>query len=406
MSKLTYRVLTLALTLVAAAPALAQEEPSTRAEALYQQRAEKEARVEPYRQNAVEKAFDFVEDHAIFLLNREGLYPKLGSLTTGSGFAYGVGWRNSRLFDHNLTVDSWVAGSIKGYFGLELRAALPRLADGHVFAEGYFRRRDYPHEDFFGIGPDSLRANQTDFALRGNTFGGRAGVEPVRRLRVGGGIDFIQPRIGRGTDRIVPSIDELFDETTAPGLSRQPDFLRTNAFVEVDLREPRYPRGGGYYLVEWNRYDDRTLDAFNFRQLDVDLQQFIGFLHGRRVIALRGLLSTSDADAGQRVPFYFMPTLGGHDTLRGFRDYRFRGPHALLLQAEYRWEVWSGLDAALFYDAGKVVNRRSDLDFSGLESDYGFGFRFNTNQGIVLRVDAAFGSSDGPHLFIVFGGRF
>src|SRR5690606_2606338 len=149
MSKLTYRVLTLALTLVAAAPALAQEEPSTRAEALYQQRAEKEARVEPYRQNAVEKAFDFVEDHAIFLLNREGLYPKLGSLTTGSGFAYGVGWRNSRLFDHNLTVDSWVAGSIKGYFGLELRAALPRLADGHVFAEGYFRRRDYPHEDFF-----------------------------------------------------------------------------------------------------------------------------------------------------------------------------------------------------------------------------------------------------------------
>jgi len=124
------------------------------------------------------------------------------------------------------------------------------------------------------------------------------------------------------------------------------------------------------------------------------------------VIALRGLLSTSDADAGQRVPFYFMPTLGGHDTLRGFRDYRFRGPHALLLQAEYRWEIWSGLDGALFYDAGKVVNRRSDLDFSGLESDYGFGFRFNTNQGIVLRVDAAFGSSDGPHLFIVFGGRF
>ena len=52
-----------------------------------------------------------------------------------------------------------------------------------------------------------------------------------------------------------------------------------------------------------------------------------------------------------------MPTLGGNDTLRGFRNYRFRGPHALLLQAEYRWELWSGLDGALFYDAGKVALR-------------------------------------------------
>lgn len=405
MPKLPYWVPALALTFAAATPALAQE-PATRAEALRQERAAKQERLQPYQQNTVEKAFDFVEDRAIFLLNREGLYPKLGSLTTGSGFAYGVGWRNSKLFDHNLTIDSWVAGSIKGYFGLELRAALPELADGRAFAEGYFRRRDYPHEDFFGIGPASLRTDQTDFALRGNTFGGRAGVAPLPRLRLGGGIEFLQPRIGRGSDRIVPSIDELFDETTAPGLARQPDFLRTSAFVELDTREPRYPRGGGYYLVELSRYDDRTLDAYSFRQLDVDLQQFIGFLRGRRVIALRGLLSTSDADAGHRVPFYFMPTLGGHDTLRGFRDYRFRGPHALLLQAEYRWEIWSGVDGALFYDAGKVTDRRGDLDFSDLESDYGIGFRFNTNEGIVLRVDAAFGSRDGRHLFIVFGGRF
>jgi hemolysin activation/secretion protein len=101
-----------------------------------------------------------------------------------------------------------------------------------------------------------------------------------------------------------------------------------------------------------------------------------------------------------------MPTLGGNDTLRGYREYRFRGPHALLLQGEYRWEIWSGLDGALFYDAGKVANRRGDLDFEDLETDYGIGFRFNTNAGIILRVDAAFGSRDGTHLYIVFGGVF
>jgi len=106
------------------------------------------------------------------------------------------------------------------------------------------------------------------------------------------------------------------------------------------------------------------------------------------------------------MPFYLMPTLGGKDTLRGFREYRFRGPHAILGQVEYRWEIWSGLDAALFYDAGKVADRRGDLNFKDLERDYGSGFRFNTNEAIVFRVDAGFGSRDGKHLYIVFGGNF
>jgi hemolysin activation/secretion protein len=101
-----------------------------------------------------------------------------------------------------------------------------------------------------------------------------------------------------------------------------------------------------------------------------------------------------------------MPTLGGNDTLRGFRQYRFRGPHAILAQGEYRWEIWSGLEGALFYDTGKVANRRADLDFTKLERDYGFGFRFNTDESIVFRVDAGFGSRDGKHLYLVFGGIF
>ena len=44
---------------------------------------------------------------------------------------------------------------------------------------------------------------------------------------------------------------------------------------------------------------------------------------------------------------------------------------ALLAQAEYRYEIWSGFDAALFYDAGKVAESRQNLDFTRLERDYG-----------------------------------
>jgi outer membrane translocation and assembly module TamA len=85
---------------------------------------------------------------------------------------------------------------------------------------------------------------------------------------------------------------------------------------------------------------------------------------------------------------------------------RFVGPHAILLQAEYRWDIWSALEAALFYDAGKVTWNRSDLNLKDLEHDYGFGFRFNTSESVIFRVDAAFGSRDGANLHVVFGSLF
>ncbi len=34
------------------------------------------------------------------------------------------------------------------------------------------------------------------------------------------------------------------------------------------------------------------------------------------------------------------------------------------------------------------------------------GFRFNTDNGTILRIDAGFGSGEGKHLYIVFGDVF
>jgi outer membrane protein assembly factor BamA len=219
-------------------------------------------------------------------------------------------------------------------------------------------------------------------------------------------VEHLQPTVGVGSDSSVPSIEALFNDATAPGLSSQPDYLRSSAFVEIDYRQPLNARRGGWYRFEFSRYADRDLGAYSFDRLDVDLRQYVPFLAERRILAGRAFVSTSEAGAGQTIPFYLMPYLGGSDTLRGFREYRFRGPHLLLLQAEYRYEIWSALDGAFFYDAGKVALDRADLDFTNLETDYGFGFRFNTDNGVVMRVDAGFGSPDGKHLYITFGGVF
>jgi outer membrane protein assembly factor BamA len=402
-----FRVALLSLTLPILVSSVAwSQEPATREEADRQRREQQAKEVKPYEANRVEKALDFAEDKAIFILDREGFHPKLGTLTTGSGFAYGLGWRDRDLFSNTGALEVFAAGSVKRYWATEARLTFPRLARNHLYLETWASHRDYPEEYFFGLGPDSARDDQSDYAIRTNHFGGRAGVRPVEHLLVGGGLEYLTPRLGEGQSSKYPTVTEEFPPSELPGLFPRADFLRSDAFVVVDYREPRNPRKGGWYRIDFSHYDDRTAGQFTFNRIDADLRQFIGFLAGRRVIAVRLAVSTSDTNAGQTMPFYFMPTLGGNDTLRGFREYRFRAPHAILAQGEYRWEIWSGFDAALFYDAGKVANTRDDLDFEDLESDYGIGFRFNTNNGVILRVDAAFGSRDGKHLYIVFGGVF
>jgi outer membrane protein assembly factor BamA len=391
---------------ILASSAAWSQEPATREEADRQRREQKVKQVKQYEPNGLERAMDFAEDRAIFILDREGVHPKLGTLTTGSGFAYGLGYRDRDLFSNTGALEIFAAASVKRYWATEARLKFPRLASNRVHVEAWASHRDYPQENFFGLGPDSSRDDRSDYAIRTNHFGGRAGVRPVEHLLVGGGLEYLTPRLGNGQNDRFPDVTAAFRPSELPGLDTRADFLRSEAFIEVDYREPRYPKKGGWYRVDFSHYDDRTAGRLTFNRIDTDLRQFVGFLAGRRVIAARLFVSTSDTGAGQTMPFYLMPTLGGNDTLRGFREYRFRGPHAILFQGEYRWEIWSGFDAALFYDAGKVANRRTDLDFENLETDYGIGFRFNTNNGIILRVDAAFGSRDGKHLYIVFGGGF
>jgi outer membrane protein assembly factor BamA len=400
------RAVVLGMAAVLIAATASAQEPQTREEADRQRREENAVNATPYQPNGLERAINSAEDRAVFILDREGFHPKLGSLTTGSGFAYGVGFRDRDLFSNRGMFEVWGAGSIKGYWATEARLTFPRLADDRLYLAAWASRRDYPEESFFGLGPDSARDARSDYAIRTNHFGGRAGVRPVSHLLVGGGLEYLQPRLGQGQNDDYPDITETFPPSDLPGAGTRADFLRSDAFVEVDYREPINARQGGWYRFDYSHYADRTAGQFTFDRFDGDVRQFFGFLAGRRVIAVRLAASTSETRDGQTMPFYFMRTLGGNDTLRGFREYRFRGPHAILAQAEYRWEIWSGFDGALFADAGKVADRRQDLNFRNLETDYGIGFRFNTDSGVILRVDTALGSRDGKHLYIVFGGVF
>jgi hypothetical protein len=380
--------------------------PETREEALRRERAAKQSALEPSRPNGIEWTMNLLEKRVQPLLARDGVYARLGSLTTGSGFAYGVGFRNRRLFNRHGRGDVWVAGSLKHYWTIEGRVNVTPRPSGVVSIDTFIRRMNYPQEEFFGLGPDSRRPDRSDYRMRGTIAGAMVTVKPARYVSFGGGADYLGVRLDPGTAANLPNVEGLFDDLGVPGLATQPNYVQTSAFAQVDYRQPLNARKGGWYRAAFSRYADQNNGAFSFRRLDLEVRQFASVLAERRVFAGRALVSMTEPDAGSRTPFYLMPYLGGNDTLRGFRAYRFRGPNAMLLQAEYRFEIWAGLDGALFYDTGKVTLRRADLNFKDLERDYGFGFRFNTDEGVIMRVDAAFGSRDGRHLHIVFGTLF
>ena len=147
--------------------------------------------------------------------------------------------------------------------------------------------------------------------------------------------------------------------------------------------------------MSWHDFQDPD-DLFGFQRVDYEALQHIPIGRDAWVLSLRGRVETTYTSDGQEVPYFMMPSLGGGSDLRGFNSWRFRDLHSLLLQAEWRVLVNAFFDTALFFDAGKVTRNRSDLDFSGLKSDYGIGFRIHGLVSTPLRVDVAH-SNEGFH---------
>src|SRR3990170_8927257 len=86
-----------------AAPAGAAQgaAPGTRAEVLARPRDVKADSLRPYEPGGLERALFWLENDRVFerLLNpAEGVYPKLGAITSGSGFSFGPAYRRPRLF--------------------------------------------------------------------------------------------------------------------------------------------------------------------------------------------------------------------------------------------------------------------------------------------------------------------
>ena len=380
--------------LLYAVPAVAQEvqaEPQTRAEILERERDEKRGRLEPYVISNAESRVRFFETwrlpRRLFTKGFGGFRPVIGGMPSGSGLVGGGGY----LAGYNSDLLQFTANARYSTRGYQLYDAgfliFPR-SNSLLPVEGYVRSSlsDFTSLRFFGLGPGSSRADRTTFRLEEWSFETGLSAWAGRFAEFGATVQWLTSETDSGLSEV--SLDDRFDPATTPGFGTENDFLVYGGRVTVHLRdEVVIPPVGVSLAVSAERYNHRDADTFDFTRVVGDIQAHIPLGHRNRILALHARTSHAVGENGGTVPFHLMETVGGANSIRGFREYRFRDTRNLFLNVEYRWEVWNYVDFAFFYDAGKVFSDADDLDLNNLNSSYGFGIRGHSPEGMVLRFD-------------------
>jgi outer membrane protein assembly factor BamA len=369
-------------------------------------RIEKTKNLVEYEPSVLERAFLFVEQKRVMEYLRagyHGFYPKFGGLTTGSGFALGPLYYN-RFFGNRSTFVASAAWSFKKYQQYEISLRTRSSRSSPVTFVLHSRYRNFPEEDFFGVGAGSSVGDETDYRFEESLV--RFGVDIHHNLGLRGSVysGYRRSRADGSSMREGTPEEELF-WGGVPGISRGVDYWLTEFEFGLDRLDSRgNPRSGVSILFDHSLFVDRE-DRLSFQRTGVEFQGYLPFFHKHRVLALRMSGVTTDDAGSQGVPFYDLPFVGGHSSLRGYEEYRFRDRKAVLINLEYRFEAFIGLDIALFGDTGQVGREWSDFRLSEFKSSYGGGFRFNTARSVFLRIDIGH-SVEGTRFFFKFGNVF
>ncbi|HKO42700.1 MAG TPA: hypothetical protein VJU84_05395 [Pyrinomonadaceae bacterium] len=351
-------------------------------------------------------------------LSWKGIKPTFGGVVPGSGFGGGIAY----TAEHNeqgsgpvpavwqMQFDAGARITTRKYWQIDgsLNVAKTRSDSNNRSVDlemnFYGQVKDMPRLDFYGLGPESDQADLAKCHYRESVVGADISVPATQWMDVGAALEGIWPRLTTITDPSVRSVNQIYDDSSAPGLSADPTYLHFAGYLglhstgELESQRLRYDF---FYHI----YHDVGEKRFSFRRFDADLKHKFR-LGEKSELRLRGRMSSSSTSNGQRVPFYLQETVGGsnirgQDTLRGFDDYRFRDRHFLLLQTDFMTELRGPLKLIVFYDTGKVAPSLRRIDEGRLRHTYGAGVVIMPRglDQVMFRFYVGLGSGEGSHLF-------
>jgi len=382
-----------------------------------------------------------------------------GSLAPDNGMGFGVAfvehknfaseWRTNFSLDAVATMNgSWRAGGYLKAYKLPAGNSYHVAPLFHLYSQSISLNR----VDYFGLGPATTRLSQTTFGFSENVTGADmafpisiSGKSPVIAIVAEFNGRFPSLRSGREHD--IPSIESLFNETTAPGLTHQPAYFQPSEGVRL-VPSLFGGRVNLNYLLQFQQYFAPGDSRYSFRRLNFDfnhsiplshLSKSIGKYYGSSASAtlshntpdycggagredqampcpkasltrklegsidLRAFISESFAGQGSQVPFYFMPTIGGSNLngtpiLPSYPDYRFRGPDLLLFRGTIEHSLGKlPIGALLSADEAKIGLSRGDISIDHLRHSFGAGFTVHAGGLPVLSFVFAWGGGEGTH---------
>ena len=232
----------------------------------------------------------------------------------------------------------------------------------------------------------------------------------------------------RGASGSVPSIQTLYTDATAPGLSSQPGFFQLAQGIRIkpvigDHLELNYSGAFQEFLAPSSSFERWTVDLnhtfylYGYTESGVKMTNLTGpdscapsgqpcppVSRSRNLNGSLGfrLLLTESMNSVSHVPFYFQPTLGGQDinsalTLGSYQDYRFRAPNLLLLQENFEHSIWGPFGVKFMADQGRVAVNRSDLGFDHFRHSYAGGLTLRAGGFPMVQMMFAWGGPEGHH---------
>lgn len=384
----------------------------------------------------------------------------LGSIAPLNGFGAGPAFVINRPVDDNwrntfsadaifASGDTWRAGA---YFkGIHTVVDIPQPMKPGAKPRPVIRISEYPiygafaqiislpNLTFYGLGPDTDADAITTYGLKETIFGGTANV-PLKRFASSLRMSLFAEANGRvfdvqsGTHPDTPQLSARFNESTAPGLTTEPAFVqigegvRLRPFLFNDRLQLRYTFNFQHFISPQSDY--------SFNRWTIDLSHEVPIYHTALAIrletnspngclsgptaekcpsitrdrwgafSLRLMASKSMVGDSGAVPFYLQHTLGGSDldgnrALASYADYRFRGPHLILLQETVEHSIWGPFGAFLQAEQGKVASQTQSLNFSRLRHTATIGATIRAGGFPMLTVAWGTGANEGSHVIVM-----
>jgi hypothetical protein len=319
----------------------------------------------------------------------EGFFATSGRTVSGAGWLSGGGGYRRFVFSERAYVEGSAGLSMRLYKVAQAKFEWPRVGGRSLTLGSQALWHDLTQVEYFGTGPDTVEAMRSQYRISYVDIIGYTTMRPTEHLSInakGGTLRGID--IGGGTGPFrqdLPETRAVFPDEPALSTDAAPRFRHAAVDVIADHRDqPGYPSRGGLYRAGWSGFWGPSDGILGFQRAEVEGTQFVPL--GWLSVALHGWGVFTDTSEGRYVPFYMMPTLGGH-ALRGYHAYRFSDRNLLLTSIEPRIHVTPLIDAAVFFDAGNVAPTAGDLNLD--HRNWGVGVRLHTATSTLARLDVA-----------------